>query len=92
MVLISILVGVVLFLGLFALIGISYRGLERNGASPANAHEHSGGLDDACVLCHAPLPHLGTPAAAVTEIERRIADDRREVNAGGVRILAPPVH
>jgi hypothetical protein len=91
MVLISILVGAVLFLGLFALIGSSYRDIERNGRRPVDDHEHSGGIDGACVLCHARLPHLGTPEEAVTEIEHRIADDRREVGAGGARVFAPSV-
>ena len=79
MVLTSILIGVAFFFGLLALLCASYKDGTRRAAA-LDGHEHAaapGG--DQCLLCHAPLPHVATLDEAVTEIERRIDSDRRDV-------------
>ncbi len=83
MVLTSILIGVAFFAALLALLGFSYsEGTRQSDGETGHDHAHGGTeRSEECLLCHAPLPRLGTADDAVTEIERRIALDRGEFAA-----------
>ncbi len=86
---VSIAIGIALFAGLLALLATSYHDRAEGSHGAGRDHTHTAAPDaDECLLCHAPLPHLGTADDAVQEIERRIASDRSAV-AGGVAAGLP---